>query len=320
MRTCPKCKTPTLAHWRDRADMPDVVPPSRCTHCKACGASRGDRATPGPASVDTERAARWRRTGRLLRAPARGLLVARAWRRQPFHLDRVPGLRRRLVRRRRVGGSRQQRVADHLATLWDRCGAGRVPSAGRTPGTRGESSVRSVGDAGTPRAAVAALRDHPMALARAFVLDRGAALPAESVPFSDTAGARNRPSHVRKKTAGRVQMAELRDRWVLQRRFWPALGQDGPGEGCWVKQTERDAWRQHRRAGILREGRGRLWPRPPRAAGAGMHAAGDFRWENRARRAWTRNEPIPRRTRNSRSRRLHGSGRHGARSRGADER
>src|SRR6266478_9811505 len=35
MRTCPKCKTPTLAPLaEDRADMPEVVPPSRCTHCQ----------------------------------------------------------------------------------------------------------------------------------------------------------------------------------------------------------------------------------------------------------------------------------------------
>src|SRR5947208_2750150 len=35
MRTCPKCKTPTLAPLaEDRAELRDVVPPSRCTHCQ----------------------------------------------------------------------------------------------------------------------------------------------------------------------------------------------------------------------------------------------------------------------------------------------
>jgi hypothetical protein len=59
MRTCPKCKTPTLAPLaEDRADMPDVVPPSRCTHCQ--GVWLPHEAIEQhlvPASVDTERAA-----------------------------------------------------------------------------------------------------------------------------------------------------------------------------------------------------------------------------------------------------------------------
>src|SRR5882672_41741 len=59
MRTCPKCKTPTLAPLaEDRADMPEVVPPSRCTHCQ--GVWLPHEAIEKhlvPASVDTERAA-----------------------------------------------------------------------------------------------------------------------------------------------------------------------------------------------------------------------------------------------------------------------
>ena len=59
MRTCPKCKTPTLAPLaEDRAELRDVVPPSRCTHCQ--GVWLPHEAIEQhlvPASVDTERAA-----------------------------------------------------------------------------------------------------------------------------------------------------------------------------------------------------------------------------------------------------------------------
>src|SRR6202045_4856195 len=93
MRTCPKCKAPALAPLaEDRADMPGVVPPPRCTHCHGVWLPHEAIEQPlVPASVDTERAAPVADGLAGFCPRCNGLLVrARVEERQPFRLDRCP--------------------------------------------------------------------------------------------------------------------------------------------------------------------------------------------------------------------------------------
>jgi len=186
-------------------------------------ASRGDRATPGPASVDTEHAAPAADGLAGFCPRCNGLLVrARVEARQPFPSRPVPGLRRRMVRRRRMGGSRQQRVADALDDLW---GPGVAPpcarAPGRTPGISRRSSVRSVrkrwNASGQPWPP---LRNHPMALSRPSYLIEEMRSPAESVRSPTVRAPQTASMLVR--DGGEGQMDRMLESWGCVARFWPA--------------------------------------------------------------------------------------------------
>ncbi|TMB09829.1 MAG: hypothetical protein E6J66_13620, partial [Deltaproteobacteria bacterium] len=93
MRTCPKCKTQTLAPLaEDRVTDPDTVPPSRCTRCRGVWLPHGavDQHVVPP-SLDTEPAATSADEIPGFCPGCRGLLVrARVEASHPFHLDRCP--------------------------------------------------------------------------------------------------------------------------------------------------------------------------------------------------------------------------------------
>jgi len=179
MRTCPKCKTPTAgAPGRDRADMPEVVPPSRCTHCQACGCltrrveqhlSRlgRPRSTPRPAADGL--------AGFCPRC--NGLLVPRAPSRPAAVPSRpVPGLRRRMVSTPgEWGGSRQQRVADAprrplgpgVAPPWCASAGAHARISRRSERALGPETLNASGPAVPPP-------ESSHALSRPFLPDRGA--------------------------------------------------------------------------------------------------------------------------------------------------
>jgi Zn-finger nucleic acid-binding protein len=93
MRPCPKCKTPTLAPLApDRDTDPDVVPPSRCTHCHGVWLPHDaiEQHLSSPAA-DGENAAPTADGLPGFCPGCRGLLVrARVESPRPFHLDRCP--------------------------------------------------------------------------------------------------------------------------------------------------------------------------------------------------------------------------------------
>ena len=147
MRTCPKCKTPTLAPLaEDRAELRDVVPPSRCTHCQ--GVWLPHEAIEQhlvPASVDTERAALVADGLAGFCPRCKGLLVrARVEGRQPFHLDRCPACAGVWFDAGEWAAVASSEWLTHLDDLGTRSGAAESASGGRTPGTSRRSSVRSV--------------------------------------------------------------------------------------------------------------------------------------------------------------------------------
>jgi Zn-finger nucleic acid-binding protein len=166
MRTCPKCKTPTLAPLaEDRADMPDVVPPSRCTHCQ--GVWLPHEAIEQhlvPASVDTERAAPLADGLAGFCPRCKGVLVrARVEGRQPFHLDRCPACAGVWFDAGEWAAVASSEWLTHLDDLWDPVWRRRVRER-RAHARHLEEIERALGRETLERlrAAVAALRDHPM--------------------------------------------------------------------------------------------------------------------------------------------------------------
>jgi Zn-finger nucleic acid-binding protein len=166
MRTCPKCKTQTLAPLaQDRADIPDVVPPSRCTHCQ--GVWLPHEAIEQhlvPASVDTERAAPIadelagfcpRCNGLLVRAEVEGP--------RAFHLDRCPACAGVWFDAGEWAAVASSEWLTHLDDLWDPVWRRRVRER-RAQARHLEEIERALGPQTLTclRAAVAALRNHPM--------------------------------------------------------------------------------------------------------------------------------------------------------------
>src|SRR5438128_191987 len=120
MRTCPKCKTQTLAPLaEDRVTDPDTVPPSRCTRCRGVWLPHGAvEQHVVPPSLDAEPAATSADELPGFCPGCRGLLVrARVQAAHPFHLDRCPAVP--IVVRKRTRGGNMRRIAGLALT----CGA-----------------------------------------------------------------------------------------------------------------------------------------------------------------------------------------------------
>jgi Zn-finger nucleic acid-binding protein len=177
MRPCPKCKTDTLAPLADRpSNRPEVVPPSRCTRCHGVWLpheaveqrfvpAQDDAPTRSTPAADALHG---------FCPGCRGLLVrARVDGEQPFHLDRCPA----------CGGiwfdaGEWARIASsewltHLDDLWDPVWRRRVREQ-RAHRRHVEEIERALGaeTLRRVRAAIDALRDHPMrSLGLSFLIE-----------------------------------------------------------------------------------------------------------------------------------------------------
>jgi Zn-finger nucleic acid-binding protein len=166
MRTCPKCKTQTLAPLApDRAGMPDVVPPSRCTHCQ--GVWLPQEAIEQhlvPASVDTKQAAPVADALAGFCPRCKGLLVrAQVDGAHPFHLDRCPACAGVWFDAGEWAAVASSEWLTHLDDLWDPVWRRRVRER-RAQARHLEEIERALGAETLERvrAAITALRDHPM--------------------------------------------------------------------------------------------------------------------------------------------------------------
>jgi Zn-finger nucleic acid-binding protein len=177
MRTCPKCKTPTLAPLaQDRAGLQDVVPPSRCTQCQ--GVWMPHEAIEQhlvPASVDAASALPVVADGLPGFCPqCRGLLVrARFERAKPFHLDRCPACAGVWFDAGEWAAVASSEWLTHLDDLWDPVWRRRVRER-RAQARHMEEIERALGADTLQRlrAAVAALRHHPMrSLGLSFLIE-----------------------------------------------------------------------------------------------------------------------------------------------------
>ena len=165
MRRCPKCKDKTLAALApERADDPEVVPPSRCTHCQGVWLPReAIEQHLVPASVDSRRAAPAadgvagfcpRCNGLLVRALFDGSL--------PFHLDRCPSCAGVWFDAGEWAAVASSEWLTHLDDLWDPVYRRKLRQ--RTAHARQlEEIERALGleTLERLRAAVSALRNHP---------------------------------------------------------------------------------------------------------------------------------------------------------------
>jgi Zn-finger nucleic acid-binding protein len=165
MRSCPKCKTQTLAALAPaRGRDPDVVPPSRCTHCQGVWLPREaiDQHLV-PASIDTEHAAPVADDLPGFCPRCKGLLVrARVEGPKPFHLDRCPACAGVFFDAGEWATVAASEWLNHLDDLWDPAWRRRA----REKNARArhlEEVERALGSSTLEllRAAVAALKDHP---------------------------------------------------------------------------------------------------------------------------------------------------------------
>ena len=166
MRTCPKCKTPTLAPLApDHGGDPEIVPPSRCTHCQGVWLPHDAIAHPiVPASVDTERAAPVADGLAGFCPRCKGLLVrARVEGSHSFHLDRCPACAGVWFDAGEWAAVASSEWLTHLDDLWDPVWRRRVRER-RAQERHLEEIERALGPETLERlqAAVSALRNHPM--------------------------------------------------------------------------------------------------------------------------------------------------------------
>ncbi|HYS09665.1 MAG TPA: zf-TFIIB domain-containing protein [Myxococcales bacterium] len=166
MRACPKCKTQTLAPLASgRSDDPEVVPPSRCTHCQ--GVWLPHEAIEQhlvPASVDSERAAPIADGLAGFCPRCKGLLVrARFEGSRPFHLDRCPACAGVWFDAGEWAAVASSEWLTHLDDLWDPAWRRRVREK-KAHARHLEEIERALGPEILERlrAAVSALRNHPM--------------------------------------------------------------------------------------------------------------------------------------------------------------
>jgi len=176
MRSCPKCKTNTLAPLADRPSAdPAMVPPSRCTHCHGVWLPREaivQHLAPVPVEVEQSAPGADAMSGFCPRC--RGLLVrARVEEPHPFHLDRCPvcaGIWFDAGEWALVAGSEW---LSHLDDLWDPVWRRRVREQ-RAHQRHADELERALGPETLQRvrAAIEALRDHPMrALGLSFLIE-----------------------------------------------------------------------------------------------------------------------------------------------------
>jgi Zn-finger nucleic acid-binding protein len=165
MRTCPKCKTQTLAPLgEDRVTDPDTVPPSRCTRCRGVWLPHGavDQQVVPP-SLDTEPAATSADELPGFCPGCRGLLVrARVEAAHPFHLDRCPACAGVWFDAGEWAAVASTEWLTHLDDLWDPAWQRRARE--RQAQKRHLQEIERALGAETlelVRAAIAALRDHP---------------------------------------------------------------------------------------------------------------------------------------------------------------
>jgi len=165
MRTCPKCKTQTLAPLaEDRVTDPDTVPPSRCTRCRGVWLPRGavDQHVVPP-SLDTEPAATSADEIPGFCPGCRGLLVrARVEASHPFHLDRCPACAGVWFDAGEWAAVASTEWLTHLDDLWDPAWQRRARE--RQAQKRHLQEIERALGAETlerVRAAIAALRNHP---------------------------------------------------------------------------------------------------------------------------------------------------------------
>ena len=176
MRTCPKCKTPTLAALaQDRAAPQDVVPPSRCTHC--LGVWLPHEAIEShlvPAAVDSRQAAPAADGLAGFCPRCQGLLVrARFDAGQVFHLDRCPACAGVWFDAGEWAAVASSEWLSHLDDLWDPIWRRRVRKQHAQ-----ERHLQEIERALGPetlervRAVIDALRDHPRrALGLSFLIE-----------------------------------------------------------------------------------------------------------------------------------------------------
>jgi Zn-finger nucleic acid-binding protein len=179
MRTCPKCKTLTLAPLaQGRESAPgEVVPPSRCTHC--LGVWMPHEAIEQhlvPASIDVEKQATPVADRLAGFCPScQGILVrARFEAGQIFHLDRCPACAGVWFDAGEWAAVASSEWLAHLDDLWDPVWRKRAREQ-RAQARHVEEIERALG-ADTLRclrAAIDALRDHPKrALGLSFLIEK----------------------------------------------------------------------------------------------------------------------------------------------------
>ncbi|HTO96865.1 MAG TPA: zf-TFIIB domain-containing protein, partial [Myxococcales bacterium] len=165
MRSCPKCKTHTLAPLaQGRGVPPDMVPPSRCTHCR--GVWLPHEAIEKhlvPASIDSEKAAPAADGLAGFCPRCQGLLVrARFEAGQVFHLDRCPACAGVWFDAGEWAAVASSEWLAHLDDLWDPAWRRRVREQ-RAQERHLEEVEKALGaeTLNCLRAAVDALQHHP---------------------------------------------------------------------------------------------------------------------------------------------------------------
>jgi Zn-finger nucleic acid-binding protein len=177
MRSCPKCKTHTLAPLgQDRSGPPDVVPPSRCTHCH--GVWLPHEAIERhlvPASIDSEKAEPAADGLAGFCPRCQGLLVrARFDGGQLFHLDRCPACAGVWFDAGEWAAVASSEWLAHLDDLWDPVWRRRVREQ-RAQARHLEEVERALGPDTLKclHAAISALQHHPKrALGLSFLIEK----------------------------------------------------------------------------------------------------------------------------------------------------
>ena len=166
MYPCPKCKTPTLAPIdASRAADPEIVPPSRCTHCRGVWMPHEAIAHHlVPAAVDTDQAPPVSDAMAGFCPRCRGLLVrARVERDHPFHLDKCGACGGIWFDAGEWAAMASSDWLDHLDDLWDPVWKKRVRDQ-RAQERHMEELELALGTDTLERlrGAIEALRNHPM--------------------------------------------------------------------------------------------------------------------------------------------------------------
>jgi Zn-finger nucleic acid-binding protein len=165
MRTCPKCKTQTLAPLaEERVIDPDIVPPSRCAACRGVWLPHGAiEQHVVPPSIDTAPAAPAADELPGFCPGCRGILVrARVEATHPFHLDRCPACAGVWFDAGEWAAVASTEWLTHLDDLWDPAWKRRA-RAQQAQKRQLQEIERALGAETLERvrAVIAALRNHP---------------------------------------------------------------------------------------------------------------------------------------------------------------
>jgi Zn-finger nucleic acid-binding protein len=177
MRLCPKCKTATLqALAPDRETEPDVVPPSRCTHCRGVWLPHEaiEQHLVPPSDPDGEQVAPAADGLPGFCPGCRGLLVrARVEAAHSFHLDRCPACAGVWFDAGEWAAIASTEWLSHLDDLWDP--AWRRKAREQQAKKRHLQEIERVLGSETLarlRAAIEALRHHPeRSLGLSYLID-----------------------------------------------------------------------------------------------------------------------------------------------------